>query len=82
MPEEKKDVQPLEACRFVITDDGNVIIENLTPAMLEIAQALNPDDEELAFRQHCMIDENGHAAESVAAKSTERDVSKRDEVDD
>ena len=38
----------------IIIRDGKVIFENLTPDMLDVALALDPDNEELKIRKQMM----------------------------
>ena len=55
--------------RIVIKPGGQVIIENLTPDMLELAYALNPDDPGI----HCRLDLAGRqqvASEEESAPET------------
>ncbi len=42
----------LDACRIVIRPNGEVVFENLSPAMLDVALALNPEAPSL----HCRLD--------------------------
>ncbi len=50
--------------RFSINEDGSVTFDNLDPEMLEVARALNPDDEDLAFRQHCLLPQDDEPAQN------------------
>jgi hypothetical protein len=67
IPEDAEGAEGAGRSRIFIGPEGEVVVENLTPALLEVALALDPDDPRLRAIASAVAPDAGPPAPSRAA---------------